>query len=139
MSRVRLERNPDGQGEGEWRLRLTSPQADLLRRTAEVFFALVQEGAGRELALGPGGAELPGLMAATARTADADGLVHVSVTAGQLHAVHSMLMTLLVLVPSELAFMQQVGHFREQAAALAAGLRRAALGLWAHDFGGSCP
>ena len=121
MSRIRLAPAPDGQG---WSLRLTEAQDDLLRRAAEAFFALVSEGPGRVVALGPGGADLPGLLAAE-RVADADGFVSMSVTPEQLHAVHAMLMTLLVLVPSELSFMQQVGHFREQAAALAAGLRRA--------------
>ncbi|HEY9367170.1 hypothetical protein [Streptomyces sp.] len=122
MNRVRVEAAPDGGGGA---LCLTGAQHDLLRRSAQVFLSLVPEGPGRDLALGPGGAQLPDLVA-SAGEEDGDGFVPVAVTFEQLHAVHAMLMTLLVLVPSELSFMQQTGHFRENAAGLAAGLRRAA-------------
>ncbi|MEU8525032.1 MULTISPECIES: hypothetical protein [Streptomyces] len=122
MNRVRIESAPHGSG---GTLRLTAAQYDLLHRSAHAFLALVPGGPGRDLALGPGGADLPALLA-SAGPADDEGFVPVVVTPGQLHAVHAMLTTLVVLVPSELSFMEQVGHFRENAAGFAAGLRRAA-------------
>ncbi|WP_406862852.1 hypothetical protein ABZO31_21465 [Streptomyces sp. HUAS MG47] len=121
MNRVRVEAAPDGRGVT---LRLTGPQHELLCRSAQAFCSLLPEGPGRDLALGPGGADLVELLAPS--EGDAEGSVTVVVTSEQLHAIHAMLTTLLVLVPSELTFMQQVGYFRENAAGMAAGLRRAA-------------
>jgi hypothetical protein len=127
VNRVRVEAAPDGRGGA---LRLTAAQYDLLRRSAGAFRSLVPEGPRRDLVLGrgPGGAEFIERLAPVEGDAegDAPGHVPVAVTFEQIHAVHAMLTTLLVLVPSELSFMEQVGYFRENAAGFAAGLRRAA-------------
>lgn len=55
---------------------------------------------------------------------DPNHSLSLSATEPQLRAAHALLTTLLAMVPSERAFMERVGFFRENAAGVALGLRR---------------
>lgn len=50
------------------------------------------------------------------------------VAEGALRAAHTLLVTLLALLPSERVFMERTGHYRDHVTAVAYGLRRAASG-----------
>ncbi|WP_329540598.1 hypothetical protein [Streptomyces sp. NBC_01358] len=69
------------------------------------------------------GESLPALFAADPAAAADAGL---PVTEGALRAAHTLLVTLLALIPSERAFVERTGHYRDHVAAVAYGIRRAA-------------
>ncbi|MFI6690573.1 hypothetical protein ACIBLA_02205 [Streptomyces sp. NPDC050433] len=102
-------------------VRLTPSQLELLRRAAEAFGALVPDAEQRRFVLGEGGT---GLAALFTVEHDPDHSLSLPATEAQLRAAHALLTTLLAMVPSERAFMEQVGFFRENAAGVALGLRR---------------
>lgn len=101
--------------------RLTPSQLELLRRSTEAFDALVPDPEQRRFVLGDGGADLAALFAVAH---DPDHSLTLPATEAQLRAAHALLTTLLAMVPSERAFMERVGFFRDNAAGVALGLRR---------------
>lgn len=101
--------------------RLAPSQLELLRRATEAFDVLVPDPQERRFVLGEGGA---GLVALFAVEHDPNHSLSLSATEPQLRAAHALLTTLLAMVPSERAFMERVGFFRENAAGVALGLRR---------------
>lgn len=116
-------RVPVSRTSGGLEVRLTPSQLELLRRAAEAFGELVPDPEQRRFVLGEGGA---GLVELFAVGHDPDHSLSLPATEAQLRATHTLLTTLLTMVPSERAFMERVGFFRENAAGVALGLRRGA-------------
>ncbi|MET4927147.1 hypothetical protein P3L51_33130 [Streptomyces sp. PSRA5] len=119
--RNRVPVSRTGNGGSGLEVRLTPSQLELLRRATEAFDALVPDPEQRRFVLGEEGA---GLAALFAVEHDPDHSLSLSATEAQLRAAHALLTTLLTMVPSERAFMEQVGFFRENVAGVALGLRR---------------
>nr|WSW67081.1 hypothetical protein OG461_13215 [Streptomyces sp. NBC_00995] len=119
-ARVRIRRTDEGPG---WVLHPGSDQLALLRRCTDAFHAEMPDRAQREFVLGEHGESLPVLFAADPAAAAEAGL---PVTEGALRAAHTLLVTLLALIPSERIFMERTGCYRDHVKALAYGLRRAA-------------
>ncbi|MFE3247194.1 hypothetical protein [Streptomyces sp. NPDC059209] len=114
-------RVPVGRTDSGLEVRLTPSQLELLRRATETFSTLVPDPEQRRFVLGEAGA---GLAALFTVEHDPNRSLSLSVSEDQLRAAHATLTTLLAMVPSERAFMEHVGFFRENAAGVALGLRR---------------
>lgn len=121
-ARIGVRRADDGAG---WVLSPGPDQLALLRCCTAAFLTVLPEREQRDFVLGEGGEGLPELFAADPAAAAEAGL---PMTEDALRAAHSLLVTLLALVPSERAFMERTGHYRDQAAAVAHGLRRGVAG-----------
>ncbi|WP_371602929.1 hypothetical protein OG345_14130 [Streptomyces sp. NBC_01220] len=119
-ARVRIRRADDGAG---WVLSPGSDQLALLRRCTDAFRTEMPDRAQRDFVLGEHGESLPALFAADPAAAADAGL---PVTEGALRAAHTLLVTLLALIPSERAFVERTGHYRDHVTAVAYGIRRAA-------------
>ncbi|MEU8702631.1 hypothetical protein AB0C61_34240 [Streptomyces sp. NPDC048680] len=117
-ARLRVLRADDGAG---WVLRPGSDQLALLRRCTEAFRTEMPDAGQRAFVLGACGETLPALFAADPVAAADAGL---PVTADGLRAAHTLLVTLLALIPSEQAFTERTGHYRDHVAMMALGLRR---------------
>ncbi|WP_329306398.1 hypothetical protein OG322_12220 [Streptomyces sp. NBC_01260] len=117
-ARLRGRRADDGTG---WLLMPGSDQLALLRRCTEAFQTAMPDREQREFVLGECGESLPALFAADPVAAAEAGL---PMTEDGLRAAHTLLVTLLALIPSEQAFMERTGHYRDHTAMVAHGLRR---------------
>lgn len=106
-------------------LRPASDQLALLRRCTDAFRVAMPERALRDFVLGDEGEGLSALFSADPVVAAEAGL---PMTEDGLRAAHTLLVTLLALVPSERDFMARTGHYRDHAAAVAYGLRRGCSG-----------
>ena len=121
-ARVRIRRTDEAPG---WVLVPGPDQLALLRRCTDAFRTAMPDRAQRDFVLGEQGESLPALFAADPVAAADAGL---PVTEGALRAAHTLLVTLLALIPSERTFMERTGHYRDHVKAVAHGLRRAASG-----------
>ncbi|MFC8079724.1 hypothetical protein ACFUN8_29820 [Streptomyces sp. NPDC057307] len=121
MSVSRTGGGNGGDGGGGLEVRLTPSQLELLRRSTEAFGALVPDADQRRFVLGEAGADLVALFDVEH---EPNRSLTLSATEAQLRAAHALLTTLLAMVPSERAFMERVGFFRENVAGVALGLRR---------------